>query len=181
MTNRKRNALIMVPLLLVGLSGGVAWSQQGEGTRIARADGGKEQGGYKWRGEKGKKDFAKGKGNMVKGMTQKLELTDEQVKKIKSVLTDTRKKQIGLRANAKVAQIELKEMVSQETVDAAKIDAKVDEIAKIKSDMLRAKTDAALAVRAVLTPEQLAKADGMLKGLLKGGKGKKGGKGRGRW
>ena len=186
MTNRKRTALIMVPLFLVGLSTGAAWGQQGEGKRVdgprfARADGGKEKAGGKWHGRKGKMDYAKGKGNMVKGMTRKLELTDEQMKKIKNVLTDARKKRISLRANARVAQIELKEMISQETVDGAKIGAKVDEISKIKSDMLRAKTDAALAVRAVLTAEQLAKADGMLKRLLKGGKGKRDGKGRGRW
>ena len=58
MTNRKRTALMMVPLLLVGLSGGVAWSQQGEGRRgdgdrIARAERGEERGRRHWRGREG--------------------------------------------------------------------------------------------------------------------------------
>ena len=105
-------------------------------------------------------------------MTKKLELTDEQVKKVKGVLTDARKKSIGLRADARVAGIELREMVSQETVDKAKVGAKVDQIAKIRGDLLRARTGAALAVREVLTPEQMAKADGMLKRLLGGRKGR---------
>ncbi len=183
MTNRKRMAVIMVPLLLVGLSGGVAWSQQGEGRRgdgprIARADGGEERGRRHWRGRQGRRGHEgrhgrRGRGSAVKRMTEKLELTDEQVQKIKGVLTDTRKKRIGLRADVRVANIELREMVSQETVDKGTIGAKVDEVAKLRGDLLRARTDAALAVREVLTPEQLAKAEGMLKRMLRGRRGRR--------
>ena len=179
MKNRKRTALILVPVFLVGLAGGVAWSQQGEGrrgegARIARAEGGEERGGRHWRGNRGRRgqEGRRGHEGLVKRMTRKLELTDEQVKKVKSALTDARKKGIGLRADARVAGIELREMVSQETVDKAKIGAKVDEIAKIRGELLRARTDAALAVREVLTPEQMAKADGMLMRLLGGRKGR---------
>ena len=187
MRNRKRTALMMVPLLLVGLSGGVAWSQQGEGRRgdgdrIARAEGGEERGRRHWRGREGRRGHRhhghegrrgrRGRGDFVKRMTEKLELSDEQVKKIKSALTDARKKRIGLRADARVAGIELREMVSQETVDKAEIGAKVDEIAKIRGDLLRARTDAVVAVREVLTPEQIAKADNMLKRMLSGRRGR---------
>ena len=182
MKNRKRTALILVPVFLVGLAGGIAWSQQGEGrrgegARVARGDGGDDRGGRHWRGRQGRhgqegRHDRRGRQGPVKRMTRKLELTDEQVKKVKSVLTDARKKSIGLRADARVAGIELREMVSQETVDKAKVGAKVDEIAKIRGDLLRARTDAALAVREILTPEQMAKADGMLKRLLGGRKGR---------
>lgn len=182
MTNRKRTALIMVPLLLVGLSGGAAWGQQseerrGDGPRIARADGGEERGRRHWRGRQGRRGQEArrgrhGRGNWVKRMTEKLELTDEQVKKIKSVLTDARKKRIGLRADARVAGIELRELVSQEAADKAKINAKVDDVTKIRGDLLRARTDAVLAVRDVLTAEQIAKADGMLKRMLTGRRGR---------
>ena len=180
MKNRKRTALILVPVFLVGLTaGGVAWGQQGEGrrgegARVARADGGEDRGGRHWRGHQGRRgqEGRRGRQGLVKRMTKKLELTDEQVKKVKGVLTDARKRQIGLRADARVAGIELREMVSQEAVDKAKIGAKVDEIAKIRGDLLRARTDAALAVREILTPEQMAKADGTLKRLLGGRKGR---------
>ena len=187
MRNRKHTALMMVPLLLVGLSGGVAWSQQGEGRqgdgeRIARADRGEERGRRHWRGREGRRGHgrhahegrrgSRGRGDTVKRIAEKLELTDEQVAKIKSILTEARKKSIGLRADVRVAGIELREMVSGETVDKAQVGAKVDEIAKIGGDLLRARTDAALAVREVLTPEQVAKADGMLKRLLQGRKGR---------
>ena len=184
MRNRKRTALMMVPLLLVGLSGGVAWSQQsegrrGDGERIARAERGEERGRRHWRGREGRRGHhhegrrgRRGRGDFVKRMTKKLERTDEQVSKIKSALTDARKKRIGLRADARVASIELREMVSQEAVDKAKMGAKVDEIAKIRGDLLRARADAVLAVREVLTPEQIAKADDMLKRMLKGRRGR---------
>ncbi len=184
MKNRKRTVLILVPVFLVGLAGGIAWSQQGEGrrgegARIARAEGGEERGGRHWRGRQDRRGQEgrrgrRGHEGLVKRMTRKLELTDEQVKNVKGLLTDARKKQIGLRADARVAGIELREMVSQETVDKAKVGAKVDQIAKIRGELLRARTDAALAVREVLTPEQMAKADGMLKRLLGGRKGRRG-------
>ena len=180
MKNRKRTALILVPVFLVGLAGGVAWSQQGEGrrgegSRVACADGGEDRGGRHWRGRQGRRGQEgrrdrHGRQGLVKGMTKKLELTDYQVKKVKSVLTEARKKRIGLSADARVAGIELREMVSQEAVDKA--GAKVDEIAKIWGDLLRARTDAALAVLEVLSPGQTAKADGMLKRLLGGHKGR---------
>lgn len=178
MKNRKRTAFLMVPVLLVGLSGGIAWSQQGEGRRgdgprVARADGGEERGRRHWRGREGRR----GQARMMGRMQERLELTDEQVKKIKDVLTEARKKRIALRADARIAGIELRQMVSGETVEKAEVNAKVDAVAKIRGDLLRARADAVLAVREVLTPEQIAKADGMLKRMLHG---RGGNKGRGR-
>jgi len=176
MNNRKRTAMIMVPLMLVGLSGAVAWSQQGEGRRgdgprIARAEGGGERGGRHWRGREGRRGRG-GQERGIKRIAERLELSDEQVTKIKGVLSEARKKQITLRAGARVARIELREMVSADTVDKAKVAAKVDEIAKVGGDLLRARTDAVLAVREVLTPEQLAKADGLLERLMSGRRGR---------
>ena len=88
------------------------------------------------------------------------------------MLTNARKKGIAFRAGARIARIELREMVSQTAIEKTEINAKVDEIAKFRSDSLRVRTDATLAVRAILTPKQLAKADGMLKRVLRGRKGR---------
>lgn len=170
MNHRKRTALILAPVLLAGLAGGVAWSQQGEGRRgdgprMTRAERGEEREG--WRGRHGRRGRH---GEGIRRMARRLELTDEQVTAIKDVLRQARKKAIGLRAKARVARIELAELVSEPTVDRAKVDAKVEEITKIRGDRLQERTRTALAVRAVLTPEQVAKADGMLNRLLGGGK-----------
>lgn len=174
MNHRKRTALILAPVLLAGLAGGVAWSQQGEGRRgdgprMTRAERGEEREG--WRGRHGRRGRH---GEGFRRMARRLELTDEQVTAIKDVLRQARKKAIGLRAKARVARIELAELVSEPTVDRAKVDAKVEEITKIRGDRLQERTRTALAVRAVLTPEQVAKADGMLNRLLGGGKRRRG-------
>lgn len=172
MNHRKRTALILAPVLLAGLGGGVAWSQQGEGRRgdgprMTRAERGEEREG--WRGRHGRRG-RHGHGEGIRRMARRLELTDEQVTAIKDVLRQARKKAIGLRAKARVARIELAELVSEPTVDRAKVDAKVEELSKIRGDRLQERTRTALAVRAVLTPEQVAKADGLLNRLLGGGK-----------
>ena len=172
MNHRKRTALILAPVLLAGLAGGVAWSQQGEGRRgdgprMTRAERGEEREG--WRGRHGRRG-RHGHGEGLRRMARRLELTDEQVTAIKDVLRQARKKAIGLRAKARVARIELAELVSEPTVDRAKVDAKVEEITKIRGDRLQERTRTALAVRAVLTPEQVAKADGVLNRLLGGGR-----------
>ena len=176
MNHRKRTALILTPVLLVGLAGGVAWSQQGEGRRgdgprMTRAERGEEREG--WRGRHGRRgDHHRGgrRGDGVRRMARRLELTDEQVKAVKAVLRQARKTAIGLRAKARVARIELAELVSEPTVDQAKVDAKVQELSKIRGDRLQERTRTALAVRAVLTPEQVAKAEGVLNRLLGGGR-----------
>ncbi len=178
MKNRKRTAFLMVPMLLVGLSGGIAWSQQSEGRRgdsprVARADGGEERGRRHWRGRGGRHERG-GQARMMGRMKERLELTDEQVTKIKEVLTEARKKKIALRADARIAGIDLRQMVTGETVEKAAVGAKVDAIAKIRGDRLRARADAVLAVREILTPEQIAKADRMLKRMLQGRGGRKG-------
>lgn len=176
MNHRKRTALILAPVLLAGLAGGVAWSQQGEGRRgdgprMTRAERGEEREG--WRGRHGRRG-RHGHGEGIRRMARRLELTDEQVKAIKDVLRQARKKAIGLRAKAQVARIELAELVSEPTVDRAKVDAKVEELSKIRGDRLQERTRTALAVRAVLTPEQVAKADGLLNRLLGSGKRRRG-------
>lgn len=170
MNHRKRTALILTPALLVGLAGGVAWSQQGEGRRgdgprMSRAERGEEREG--WRGRHGRRGRH---GHGLRRMARRLELTDEQVTAIRDVLRQARKKAIGLRAKARVARIELAELVLEPTVDEAKVDAKVEELLEVQGDRLRERTRTALAVRAVLTPEQAARADGMLDRLLGGGR-----------
>lgn len=174
MNHRKRTALILTPVLLVGLAGGVAWSQQGDGRRgdgprMTRAERGEEREG--WRGRHGRHGRrGHGHGEHIRRMARRLELTDEQVTSVRDVLRQARKTAIGLRAKARVARIELAELVSAPTVDEAEVDAKVEELSELQGDRLRERTRTALAVRAVLTPEQAARAEGMLDRLLGGGK-----------
>lgn len=185
---RKRTAWIMVPMFTVGLTAGsVAWSQHGEGrggegAHMTGGEGGEERGRRHWHGREGRHGWGgwhghggrRGRGGqegLVKRMMRKLELNEDQDEKVKGIMTELRKKGIRLRADARIAGIELREMISQETVDKAGVEAKVAEIIRISGDLLRARTEAALAIREILTPEQRAKAGGLLKRMLEGRKG----------
>ena len=90
------------------------------------------------------------------------------------MLIEARKKNIKLRADARVARIELGQLITQGDVDKAGINAKVDQIASLRGNVMRQRAEAVLAVREILTPEQRDKADGMMQRLLRGRRGRRG-------
>lgn len=169
--NGKRTALILTPILMVGLLGGFAWSQRSAGgsgeehMRMVRGE---------HRGHHGSQDRRGGRGRLMKKMATELGLNDRQTKEIKNALTEARKKNIKLRADARVAQIELGQLITQGDVDKTAVNEKVDQIAGLRGNLMRQRAEAVLAVRAILTAEQLEKADGMLKRLLRGRRGRRG-------
>jgi Spy/CpxP family protein refolding chaperone len=177
MTNGgKRTALILTPILVVGLLGGLAWSQRsggpgGPGGERARMVQGERRGHH---GDHGVQHRRGGKGRFMKRMVEKLELNDKQTKEIKSVIIEARKKNIKLRADARVARIELGQLITQGNVDKTAVNAKVDQIASLRGDVMHQRAGAALSVREILTPEQQVKADGMLRRLLQGRSGRRG-------
>jgi len=164
-TSRKRTVLILTPVLVVALLGGFAWSHraggpEGRGERV-HAERGEQQGRYHSRRHK------RGGGQrFMSRMVEELGLNEGQTKAIKEVLLEARKKNIELRAEAKVARIELGQLMTAGEADKASVNAKVDQIASLRGDMLRQRTDAVLSVREILTPEQQAKADRALQRLL---------------
>ena len=109
-------------------------------------------------------------------MKEQLELSDEQVQKIRGILREARKQSIKVRANLRVARIELREFVTQEKVDKSKIDAKLGQIGEFRQQRLRLRTDVVLQTREVLTPEQRVKAERWLSRFVSG----RGRRGRGR-
>ena len=165
----KRTALILTPILVVGLLGGLAWSQRsggpgGERARMVQGEG---------RGHHGVQHRRGGKRRFMKRMVEKLELNDKQTKEIKNVLIEARKKNIKLRADARVARIELGQLITQGNVDKTAVNTKVDQIASLRGDVMRQRAGAVLSVREILTPEQQVKADGMLRRLLRGRRGQR--------
>lgn len=92
--------------------------------------------------EKGKKDFG---------------MTDDQVNKIKTMITEHKKNAIKTEADLKLARVELGEALKEETLNKTKIDGLCDKISgienKIQKDRLHVFIDAAN----VLTKEQRAK------------------------
>jgi Spy/CpxP family protein refolding chaperone len=101
-------------------------------------------------------------------MKEQLELSDEQGKKIRGLLREARKTSIKLRADLRVARIELGELVTQKKVDKAKVDAKLNEIGELSQQKLRLRTDIVLQTREVFTPGQIAKAERWLQRFVSG-------------
>lgn len=158
----KRTVLILTPLLILGVLGGAAWSHRSGGrpdnrVQLSRSEHGAFHRGHHRRG-RGRQFLAR--------MADRLDLDDKQVKEIGNIFTEMRKKAIRLRADARVARIELGQLVTEPEVDQAKVNAKVDEIAKLQGELLRERAATAVAIKGLLTPEQEEKADGMIRRLV---------------
>jgi Spy/CpxP family protein refolding chaperone len=178
-TTGKRTVLILTPVLLIGLVGGFAWSQRWEGPGGPDGPGGPgRERAHMVRGEHGDRgeygnyhrprhERRKGRGFMSR-MVKELGLNDEQTKAVKNVLIEALKNNIKLRADARVARIELGQLITKDEPDKAAIHAKVDQIVSLQGAIMRQRTDTVLAVREVLTPAQREKADRVLEHFLEG-------------
>jgi len=158
----KKLSFLLTPLLAIGLLGDTALGQVQESDMVlserrpvhARGSGG-------WR-----------RGRGIERMKERLGLSDEQTRQIRGILREARKNSIKLRADLRVARMELGELVTQEKVDKGKIDAKLDQIGQLRQQRLRLRTEVVLASRDVLTPEQMKNADRWFMRFLSGRRGR---------
>ena len=92
----------------------------------------------------------------------KIGLTDEQIKKITPIHREMQKKQARFKADVKIAEIDLMEIMEVKDFDLEKASAAVKKIADIKTahhlDMLKSMKE----VRTVLTDEQFQKMKKMM-------------------
>lgn len=84
----------------------------------------------------------------------KQSLSDEQKTKLRAMKVEFSKQEYPLGAKMKLAKIELAVLVANDAPDQNAISAKIDELTALKKQMLKAKYDHKIAVRAELTPEQ---------------------------
>jgi len=158
----KKLSFLLTPLLAIGLLANTALGQvQDSGMALserrpvhARSDGG-------WR-----------RGRGMERLKERLGLSDEQTRQMHAIRREARKTSIKIRADLRVARIELGELVTQEKVDKGKIDAKLDQIGQLRQQRLRLRTDVVLATRNVLTPEQMKNADRWFMRFLSGRRGR---------
>jgi Spy/CpxP family protein refolding chaperone len=120
----------------------------------------------------------------LRGMRDKLDLTDAQVKQMQEIRYDFAKTGIGLRADLTEARLALQHELAQPNVDKKEIDKLVDQVAQAQKMLLKHRIDRRLAMRDVLTPEQQEKLQQMHGGMMMGERmgrrvGKKMGEGRG--
>jgi len=88
---------------------------------------------------------------------KELELTDKQMKELKSIKMDFMKGKFKAEANLKIAQLELKSLMHEDDAPIKDIEAKMKAAAKLKMDMKLSHIKAFREAKALLTPEQMEK------------------------
>ena len=94
------------------------------------------------------------------GCVEQLGLKSDQIKQLKDIRFDVKKKLIPLQADLRLAKLELHEMLSNDASKNA-IHSKIDAVEKIKSEIHKIKIDGKLAFRNLLTAEQKEKLDAL--------------------
>ncbi len=90
-------------------------------------------------------------------LKQQLGLSDEQVAQLQKLRDDERKQAIRRRADIEIARIELREALAAPSADESLVTAKTKVLTDLQAGAVRARVEAQLALRKVLTKEQYTK------------------------
>lgn len=90
---------------------------------------------------------------MKRGLAE-LNLTAEQQKQFDKLHSDHQKKQIELRSKVQTLRIELRDLMREDSPDKKKVDGKIAEVGKIRTDMKLNHSAFWFDVNKILTPEQ---------------------------
>jgi len=105
--------------------------------------------------------YGPGHGEGILERAEELELTPEQVDKIKAMHLNMAKETIEVRNQLELKQLELRELLSADRPDIRKIEAKIDEMVPLRTMLQKKHIGQRLAVCEVLTSEQREKLDAM--------------------
>jgi Spy/CpxP family protein refolding chaperone len=90
----------------------------------------------------------------VEVFKDRLKLNDDQVGKLKRLRSDYRKEMIKRRANLRVSELELWELIDTKNLDMGKVEKKVRELEAMRSDLMLYRVKALQETRKYLTDEQ---------------------------
>jgi Spy/CpxP family protein refolding chaperone len=138
--------LILAMALVVALATGTAWSL----SAVAQEEGEKPWPRRGMRGQAGPPD-----------MQEALGLTDEQVSELKALRFEAAKSRIQTRSEVQLKRLELRELMQAEEPNLAAIDNTLRDLSDAQHATLKNHVEQRLAMRQILTPEQLKKMDGM--------------------
>ncbi len=99
----------------------------------------------------------KREGMMHPKMMTELNLTDAQKEKLKTMRSAHQKEMIKLQAAAKIAQIELGDVLHQDNPKSTEVKAKIDAVNAARNKVMEARIMRRLESKKVFTPEQLKK------------------------
>jgi Spy/CpxP family protein refolding chaperone len=81
-------------------------------------------------------------------------LEEAQMDKIKSINLAAEKEVIKLRADLRIAELELREMMTSDTPDKSKVNKKIDEMSVLRAKIRKIEAGSRIDVQSVLTSEQ---------------------------
>lgn len=84
----------------------------------------------------------------------RIELTQEQKEKIRDTRLDFQKQNIRLKADLKIARLDLRSLMADEEADKAKIYQKIEDIGTLRTKLAKNRVDQKMALRDILTKEQ---------------------------
>jgi len=87
-------------------------------------------------------------------LADELELSEEQVGKLKEIHTNCKKVKIQKKAEIEVLKLDIDSLLDEANPDQSKIDSAVEKIGKIKTELMKECLKASVQARKVLTPEQ---------------------------
>lgn len=90
-----------------------------------------------------------------RGMSDALALTDQQRADVGRLRSEERKGAIRRRADMAIARQELRELLTAPTLNEEAVSAKIRQVSALHAAAVQARADQLLAMRRVLTPEQL--------------------------
>ncbi len=93
----------------------------------------------------------------IERFADEIGLSENQLKKLKTIKLDAAKEAVAKRSEVKIAHIELRELIHNDNPDESAIKKQVEKIGRLKTDMMLAMVDKKLAVRKILTDEQQTK------------------------
>ena len=179
----KRIVMTSMLAALIGVAG-VAWAERGEQGPEGR--GGQEQ------GMEGKRMMRPGNpeamgGHMIKQLLKNPDkaaefgITPEQAKALQASFYESEKKMVGLRAAVDSAEIEVRELMDQDSPDEAAMMAAIDKAGQARTAIQKANAQQRLAVGKIVSPETMKKIrerveDRMRMSKGAGEKGERGGK-----
>ena len=112
-------------------------------------------------------------------MAEALNLSDEQLEKMKAIRTDTKRKMIDLKAELEKAELDMQVLWDKGVPSQNKVDKQIDQISALKAKMAKTKAATRISMLSMLTSEQLAEHDKLKAGKAGPGKCGKGGGPRG--
>jgi Spy/CpxP family protein refolding chaperone len=93
----------------------------------------------------------------IERFSEELNLTSEQLSKIKSVWFDLHKRAIEVRAKIQLAELELRELMDADTPNESQVKGKIEVIGKLRTDLRLARVEGMMSIHQVLSAEQKAK------------------------